>query len=387
MTDISTSATGGLESSVRGYSPPELAIVVPTYNEAANVTDLVALLDAALKGVAWEVIFVDDDSPDRTHEVVRRISLTDPRVRFLRRVGRRGLSTACIEGMLSTPADVIAVIDGDLQHDEKILPLMLEKLRRERLDIVVGSRYVSGGGLGGWSKTRVAISKLATKAAKTLIGTELMDPMSGFFMLRREVIDETVSDLSGAGFKILLDLLASSDRPLRCAEASYIFRPSAGGESKLDSRAAVEFATLLLEKTVGRYVPVRFLVFSAVGSVGLIFHLIVLTLTYKVFDLEFAVSQSLATVAAMTFNFFVNNVFTYHDQRLTGWAALMGGWFSFCLACSIGAIANVGVAVYANESFRSSISLSWVWSAIFGVAVGAVWNYAVTAFYTWGRRV
>src|SRR5258708_2703176 len=162
-----------------------------------------------------------------------------------------------------------------------------------------------------------------------------MDPMSGFFMLRREVIDETVSDLSGARFKILLDLLASSDRPLRCAEASYIFRPRAAGESKLDSRVAVEFAMLLLEKTVGRYVPVRFLVFSAVGSVGLIFHLIVLTLTYKVFDLEFAVSQSLATVAAMTFNFFVNNVFTYHDQRLTGWAVLMG-WFSFCLACSIG---------------------------------------------------
>jgi dolichol-phosphate mannosyltransferase len=385
MTDISISAMGDRESSGRGYSPPELAIVVPTYNEAANVAELGRLLDAALKGVTWEVIFVDDDSPDRTHEVVRRIALSDPRVRFLRRVGRRGLSTACIEGMLSTPANAIAVIDGDLQHDEKILPLMLERLRRDMLDIVVGSRYVSGGSLGGWNKIRIAISQFATKATKMLIGTELMDPMSGFFMLRREVIDETAKDLSGAGFKILLDLLASSNRPLRCTEVPYIFRARAAGESKLDSRVAIEFAMLLLEKTVGRYVPVRFLVFSAVGFVGLIFHLIVLTLTYKVFGLAFALSQTLATLAAMTFNFFVNNILTYRDQRLTGWAVLKG-WFSFCLACSIGAIANVGVAVYANDSFRASISLAWLWSAVFGVAVGAVWNYGVTAFYTWGRK-
>jgi dolichol-phosphate mannosyltransferase len=253
------------------------------------------------------------------------------------------------------------------------------------LDIVIGSRYVSGGSSGEWNKVRIALSQFATKATKMLIGTELMDPMSGFFMLRREVIDEIAKDLSGAGFKILLDLLASSNRPLRCTEVPYIFRARAAGESKLDSRVAIEFAMLLLEKTVGRYVPARFLAFSAVGFVGLIFHLIVLTLTYKVFGLEFALSQTLATLAAMTFNFFVNNIFTYRDQRLIGWAMLKG-WLSFCLACSIGAIANVGVAVYANDSFSATISLSWLWSATFGVAVGAVWNYGVTAFYTWGRK-
>ena len=361
----------------------KLSIIVPTYNEADNVEELVRLLDAALKGQAWEVIFVDDDSTDGTHEIVRDLAQRDHRVRGLRRIGRRGLSSACVEGMLATSAPVVAVMDADLQHDERILPQMLETLETGGHDLVVGSRYVSGGGLGDWDERRAAISRFSNWLAQRVTKVQLADPMSGFFMLRREILNDVVKDLSGVGFKLLLDILASSEKSLNCAEVPYTFRTRQAGESKLDSSVALDFGVMLLEKTVGRYVPVKFIMFSLVGGTGLIVHLIALALTHKLAGLDFAVAQTIATLIAITFNFFLNNAFTFRDRRLRGWRILRG-WASFTLACSVGAVANIGVAVYLFDLFSGEVSMLWIWSAIAGVLVGAVWNYAVTAVYTWG---
>ncbi len=285
--------------------------------------------------------------------------------------------------MLSTSAPVLAVMDADMQHDERILPQLLEKINEGGHDLVVGSRYVSGGGIGDWDERRAAISRFSNALAQRVTKVQLADPMSGFFMLRREVLDEVVDDLSGVGFKLLLDILASSSRPLDCAEVPYTFRTREAGESKLDNSVALDFAVMLLEKTVGRYVPVKFIMFSLVGATGLVVHLLALTLSYQLFGIEFAVAQTVATVTAITFNFFLNNVFTFRDRRLKGWG-LLSGWVSFALACSVGAVANIGVAVYLFELYEGTISLRWIWSAVAGVLVGAVWNYAVTAMYTWG---
>jgi dolichol-phosphate mannosyltransferase len=361
-----------------------LAIIVPTFNEAANVRALVDKLDTALIDIAWEAIFVDDDSPDGTAALVRQISLTDPRVRVIRRIGRRGLSTAVIEGMLATVAPAIAVIDGDMQHDERILPTMLETLHREQADMVVGSRYVDGGGTGDWDSNRVTISRFATWLGQRTVGVALSDPMSGFFMIRREVVEETVHDLSGVGFKILLDILASSQRAMKVLELPYEFRIRTAGQSKLDSAAMIDFGTLLLDKTVGRYVPVKFLVFSAIGGMGLLVHLLVLFIVHQQAGISFVTAQISATVTAMTFNYVLNNELTYRDRRQRGWQMLRG-WVSFALACSVGAVANVGVAVYAYQAIGGE-AFGWIWSAVAGVLVGAVWNYAVTAVYTWGNR-
>ncbi len=360
-------------------------MIVPTFNESDNVAELVKLLDQTLVNHAWEVIFVDDNSPDRTYDVVHGLAAGDPRVRVIRRIGRRGLSSACIEGMLATSAPVLAVMDADLQHDERILPEMLQRLRDGDHDIVVGSRYVAGGGFGDWDEKRVAISQFATRLGKFVTKVDLSDPMSGFFMLRRKVLEEVAPDLSGVGFKILLDIFATSTRPLSFDEVPYEFRTRVAGESKLDSAVALDFGIMLLEKTVGRYVPVKFVIFSLVGGLGLFVHLLVLSLVHKGVAVEFAAAQTIATLVAMTFNFFVNNAFTYRDQKLSGWAMLRG-WVSFCLACSIGAVANIGIAVYVFDVFSDAVSFLWVWSAVAGVLVGAVWNYAVTAVYTWGRR-
>jgi dolichol-phosphate mannosyltransferase len=359
---------------------PELTVVVPTLNERDNVLPLIALLDAALSGIAWEVVFVDDDSRDGTAAHVRALARQDSRVHCLQRIGRRGLSTACIEGALATAAPYIAVMDADLQHDEALLPRMLERLRAGACDIVIGSRYAAGGDIGDFSRQRAGISRLATRLSRLVCKAQIADPMSGFFMLRREVFESALRKLSGQGFKILLDLLASADGPLRIEELPYRFRQRRHGESKLDTLVAWEFAMLLADKLVGHILPVRFVLFVLIGGLGLVVHLIVLRLGLSVLALEFTRAQAAAAVVAMTSNFFLNNLFTYRDQRLKGWR-LLRGLVSFYLICSLGLIANVGVATYAFARHET-----WWFSGVAGVIVGTVWNYAVSSIFTWKAR-
>lgn len=356
-----------------------LAIVIPTFKESANIRPLLDLLDAALQGVAWEAIFVDDASPDGTARVVREAAARDPRVRCLHRIGRRGLASAVIEGALSTSAPFVAVMDADLQHDETLLPRMLEKLHAGEADVVIASRYVDGGGVGDWNAQRAFMSRFATRLAHLILRQQVSDPMSGFFMTRRECFEDAVPHLSGEGYKILLDYLASSKQPLRVAEVPYVFRQRLHGESKLDSLVLWEYAMLLLDKTVGRWVPPRFILFGAVGGLGLVVHMAVLAMLMSMGGLLFSGAQLAATGVAMCFNFAINNLLTYRDRRLRGWK-----WFrglaSFCLVCSLGATANVGAA-----SFLFEQRYDWWLSGLAGVVVGTFFNFLMTSVFTWRR--
>lgn len=360
--------------------PPELAIIVPTYREADTVAELARRVAIALDGIAWELIFVDDDSPDGTAARVRELAQHDARIRVIRRLGRRGLSSACIEGMLATTAPLVAVMDGDLQHDETLLPTMFQTLRDPELDIVVGSRYVAGGGVGDWAAHRLSLSRLATRIGQRLIHAELQDPMSGFFMVRASVIDGCVRRLSGVGFKILLDIFASAPQPLRFRELPFTFRPRHAGDSKLEQAVLWEYLLMLAQKVVGVAIPVRFIAFSLIGGLGVFVHMAVLWPILTVAGGGFLLGQAIATLVAMTSNFFLNNLLTYRDVRLRG-RQLLWGWFTFVLACSVGALANVGIANYLFQQGNSG----WFLSALAGILVGAVWNYAVTAVYTWKR--
>lgn len=356
--------------------PLELAIIVPTFNERDNIDPLLRRLEIALKDVRWEVIFVDDDSPDGTAELVHHVAQNDSRIRIVRRVGRRGLTSACVEGVLASSTPYFAVIDADMQHDESLLPQMLERLKQADLDVVVGSRYVEGGGVGTWNETRQRISRMANRAARLVLKADLRDPMSGFFLMRRQTFDETVHNLSQVGFKILLDLFASAPRPLRVAELPYEFRLRQHGRSKLDSMAAWEYGMLLADKLFGHVIPPRLLVFGLIGGLGLFVHLATLALALSA-GISFGVSQAVAVLVAMTSNFVLNNLITYRDRRLSGWR-LIRGLLSFYVICSIGAVANVGIAaiIYAKDPI-------WWLAGSSGAVVGAVWNYAMSAFFTW----
>jgi len=358
---------------------PELSVIVPTFNERENIAELIARLEVCLEDRSWEVVFVDDDSPDGTANLVREYAGADSRVRCIQRIGRRGLSSACVEGLLASTASYLAVIDADMQHDERLLPQMLDTLKQTDADIVVGSRYAPGGDIGDWDAKRARMSRLATRLSRVLTPAELTDPMSGFFMMRRSVLDGSVHKLSAIGFKILTDLFASFPRPLRFKELAYGFRARRAGESKLDSVTTWDYAMLLLDKLIGGWIPVRFLAFSIVGAVGLAVHLAVLTLVFQGLHRSFVTGQAVATLCAMTFNFVINNVLTYRDMRLRGMRWLRG-WATFVLACSIGGIANLGVAATVY-----SLGHGWLPAAIAGILVGAVWNYAVTMMFTWGR--
>jgi dolichol-phosphate mannosyltransferase len=266
-----------------------------------------------------------------------------------------------------------------MQHDETILPRMLQQLKQEELDIVVASRYAAGGSTEGWSNRRRLISRAAIKAARLVLKADLQDPMSGFFVMRRQAFDEAVRFLSQQGFKILLDLFASAPRPLRFAEVPYRFGLRQHGESKLDGMVAWEYGMLLADKLFGQILPPRFLLFGVVGGLGLIVHMLTLAIAFYS-GIPIATSQAIAVVTAMTFNFAVNNLVTYRDRRLTGWRFLRG-LLSFYAICSLGAIANVGIAtfVYAEQPI-------WWLAGRAGALVGSVWNYAVSAFFTWRQR-
>ncbi len=371
----------GAGASPRASLPgPVLSIIVPTYNERDNLRPLVDELAVVLDGLDWEVIIVDDDSSDGTAAVAQELANEHSCVRSILRIGRRGLSSACIEGMLASSAPYLAVMDGDRQHDPSILPQMLDRLQHSDARLVVGSRYVGGGGVGQWGLARRAISRFATSIGRAVVPPDLHDPMSGFFALRRNLLDEVVRDLSGLGFKILLDIVATARGPLALQEVPFVFRARTAGTSKLDSLVAWEYAMLLADKLVGRYVPVRFLAFAAIGALGVLVHLSVLTLAFRGAGVSFVSSQAIAVSVSMVFNYAVNNVLTYRDRRRRGWKWL-SGLVSFALACSVGAAANVGVA-----AFLFSRRAEWVLAAVSGVIVGAVWNYAVTSVYTWGRK-
>ena len=356
---------------------PELTVVVPAYLERENIPALLTALERALQGIDWETVVVIDDGFDGSEDFVRLHAQQDPRVRCLQRIGRRGLASACIEGMLASSAPYIAVMDADLQHDETLLPRMLETIKQGDTDIVVGSRYVSGGDTGALAPARVRISRFATVLSSRL-GDGLSDPMSGFFMLKRAYLDRVVRRLYGRGFKILLDLVGAAQDPVHVQELPYRMRSRAHGESKLSVRVVAEFFMLLLYHLLGRILPARFYLFGAVGLSGVGVHLTVLWAMFALSGGGFLASQAIATWVAMTSNFILNNTITYGDQRLRG-SRLWRGLGTFYLACSLGVLINLAMA----DWLYLQMTPYWL-AGLAGAAVAAVWNFMTTASITWG---
>jgi dolichol-phosphate mannosyltransferase len=360
---------------------PTLGIVAPVLNEAQNIAPFLKELETCLAGESWEVIFVDDDSSDDTRQVVAALAKKRPNVRLIERIGRHGLASACIEGLCSSLAPYLVVMDADLQHDPRILPQMLNALRDGPYNLAIGSRYIEGGGTGEWYQRRLGYSRVATLASRLATHqNEITDPMSGFFMIKRELFRETVYHLCGKGFKILLDILSSAKSEVRLVEIPFTFRSRLAGQSKLSFSIILEFAILLLDKTFGKIVPYRFILFVLVGCSGAILHLTILGVLFLGARASFPLAQSVASLVAMILNFTFNNSFTHRDRRLTG-PKFFTGLLGFIAVCSIGAFVNVEIA-----SYFYVLSVSWWISGLLGALIGSVWNYAVSATLVWKRR-
>ncbi len=355
----------------------ELSIIIPTYNEKDNIRPLCDSLEKALQGIIYEIIFVDDDSSDQTADIIKEISQNNNQIRCLHRIGKRGLASACIEGVMASAAPYVAVMDADLQHDETLLMKMLSTIKEEKLDLVVASRYVEGGDTEDWSKKREWISLVATRLGQMFMRVDIKDPLSGFFLIKRASFIEVVHHLSAKGYKILLDILMSSKRILTFKELPYHFRNRHAGESKLDGLVAWEYFLLIADKALGRYFPVRFILFVIVGLFGAFFHLGTLSFCFHYLQMPFVQAQAIAIILAINFNFLLNNEFTYQDLKLRG-AHFLRGLLSFFVACSLGAVINMIIALYLYQS-----GIEWWISGLLGAVIGSVWNYAITKTFTW----
>ena len=358
----------------------ELTIVVPTYNELDNVEKLVVALDQALAEIAWEVIFVDDDSSDGTASRVRQLAQTNSRVRCLQRINRRGLASACIEGILASASPYVAVMDADLQHDERVLPKMLNTLRNDCVDLVIATRYLKGGSTGDLPSHRVWISSLATQLSLLVLKRPISDPMSGFFMLTRAFFERIMRKLSGRGFKILFDILTSGGSDFIFREQTYAMRTRSHGKSKLGAIVIWDFFVMIAHKSVHRLVPAEFISFITVGLSGIFVHLTVLGTLHHFYHYDFSIAQIAATVVAMTSNYVLNNMLTFRERKLIG-VAFFKGLFSFYLTCSLGAMINVAVAVMLFDK-----GLPWWVAGTLGTMAGSVWNYAISTKLTWQDR-
>ena len=376
---------------------PELTVIAPSFNEAENVVPLIEKLTDALDGVHWEVIFVDDDSPDGTSERVREQARLNSRVRCVQRLGRRGLTSACAEAVLASSAPYVAIIDADLQHDETLLPKMLAVLKSGEAEIVIGSRYTEKKLSEGFTRFRQFTSFIATRLAQTILHANLTDPVSGFFMAKREVFEGSIRNLSGIGNKILVDTFASSNRRLKFRDLPYTFRARQHGESKLDTLTVWEYLVLLADKVFGRFIPVRLILFSLVGASGVVVHFAVfwtallsgLAASYSPdAATRFIFAQALATLVAATSNFFLNNILTYRDKRLRG-LAIVTGLLSFLAISSVGAVVSVSFAgqvlAWFPEAMRQGkYVLSF--AALSGIAVSTILNFSATAIFTWRKK-
>jgi len=306
----------------------ELSVIIPALNELENVSPMVDALEKSLHGIDWEVIFVDDDSSDNTSAYVRKLAQEDARVRCIQRINRRGLASACVEGMLACASPYMVILDADMQHDEKIIPDMLANLKEDDVDLVIGSRNMEGGSMGGLASHRVWISRTATLLSRLALKHAVNDPMSGFFMLRRTFFEKIMRQLSAKGFKILLDILVTAGNTVNFREQPYIMRERHQGESKLGAVVIWEFLSLVVFKLLGRVFPARFISFAAVGLSGVFVHLIVLGILHRIMDIEFILAQATATWIAMTSNYVLNNHFTFYEKSPSDYG-LVSPLFSF----------------------------------------------------------
>jgi len=355
----------------------ELTVVVPTYNEVENILPLVDSLTKVLDGRQWEVLFVDDDSPDGTSKIIYEIAERNHRVKLIHRMGRRGLSSACIEGMQASSSPYIAVMDADLQHDESLLPKILDTLEGGDTDLVVGSRNLAAGSFGEMKTIRRWLSKLATMVTKLALRVPLSDPMSGYFMLTRELFEKVENKVTGQGFKILLDICVNAPTDIRVKDLPYTMRDRRAGASKLSLLVVFEFISFVVHKYFGRILPLKMVKFFLVGGVGVVVHIVILALTYRMLEVSFTGAQFIATYTAMLSNYVLNNNYTFIEAKLSR-AQWWYGLFKFIIVCSVGGL--IGIAV---GDFLYELSVHWIIAGLATTLIAALWNYSVNSIFTW----
>jgi dolichol-phosphate mannosyltransferase len=358
---------------------PEISVIIPTYNEAENIPILIPRIAQALKKIPHEIIVADDNSPDGTYKIAQRLAGKFPQLRSICRTHNKGLSPAVLDGFAAAHGKYFVVMDADLQHDEKVLPRFYENFK-EGFNLVVGSRKTDGGGIEGWSATRRFISWGASRLAKIFLKGLPSDPMSGYFGISATTYHEIAPDVNPRGFKILLELLARVAKP-RIAEVGYIFKPRTHGESKLTGSVMWNYLVALYDLRFGGILPVRYIKYSLVGLAGLAVNQAALFLFKRGFALPDETALLPAIEIALVFNFAVNNLFTFREERLRGASKLIRGLILYQVICTLGAYINYAVALHLSSFLHWNIYLA----NTAGVIIASFWNYYINAQVIWRK--
>ena len=362
-------------------SSVEVSLVIPTYNERENIGFLIKHVYAILRErrYSFEVIVVDDDSPDGTWEVVQEMS-EYPYLRVLRRLGERGLARAVMRGWQEAQGEILAVMDGDLQHPPETLALLIEALDKQGGDIAVASRHVRGGGVSEWNILRRGISWGATLAASWMLpGTlaTVRDPMSGYFAIRRSVIEGCT--LKPEGYKILLEVLGRGHYRT-VIEVPYIFIERQQGSSKLGLRQYREFVTHLIRLSWETKELQRFVKYCFVGGIGVVVNMGVLAVLTG-FGMKYLLAGVVAVETAIGTNFLLNEFWSFADlsRRQSGVVPRLLRFLKFNFFCAGGAVIALGLlwllTAYAD--------CHYLLSNLVGIAAATVWNYGMNANITW----
>lgn len=362
----------------------ELSIVIPTFNESENIVVLLDRLVEVLAPLNFEVIVVDDDSPDLTWKFVESYAANNERVRVIRRMDAKGLSSAVTTGMLQANGACIAVMDADLQHDETILPQMARKVLEEGFDVAVGSREAPGGSYGEWSISRKLTSYGAKWLAKLAVGSVAKDPMSGFFAISRDWYLNTVDLVNPSGFKILLEFLVRGDKP-NVVEIGYGFRQRERGETKLNSTVMLEYLLALVDLRFGWLIPNQFVKFAAVGITGSL-----VNFSGFAFAQAIGISIPLAVVIgvelAIVWTYFCNNYFTFTPMTFRG-RDLLKGFIIYQLVACYGLVVQLSVVEMLLGRYPALAGglLTLYLTYMVGVLFAAFGNFMLHTHYTWNR--
>jgi len=362
---------------VYGQTDLDVSIIIPTLNERENLPVLIGKLQEAMEGRRYELVIVDDDSEDGTWQVAEEFSQRYGNIRVIRRINRKGLSSAITEGFLLGKGKYVAVLDADLQHDHALIGAMLEEIGD--CDLVIGSRYMNQKSVPGWDSWRSRLSRAGTMMAQKLLKQKISDPMSGFFMIRRKIIQEIAPQLFDQGYKILFDILIS--RPdLKIKELPYDFKARLYGTSKLTAAVMFDFADLLISRAIPSRFNFQFIRYGVVGASGVVIHLLTLYLLHAVIGLQYPVSLAFAIETAMVSNYILNNQWTFKEHRFFG-LQWWKGLFNYNLACLLGSAFNLGIGWYLVDK-----GIPWFYASVLGIWVGTSWNYLSNRFFTWGAK-
>ena len=362
-----------------------ISIVIPTFNEVKNIIPLLKNLTVLVKDFEYEIIVVDDDSPDGTSNVVNKYMKSNKSIKLITRIGRSGLSSAIKEGLIFAQGKYLLVLDGDGQHHPSFILDMLEKIKKNKSDIVIGSRFLNTSKLEGLSNKRSLGSKFANKLARISLHknyAKLTDYLSGCFCLEKEMTKKYIRKIEINGFKFLYELLSLSKGNLDVLEVPLLFKERRFGNSKLDIAIVWDFIISILHNLTLRLLPRRAISFGLVGISGVFVQLFITSFLVEIFLIDFYNALPFAVISAATSNFLINNQVTFRSERLKNLSLLIG-LLKFLIVASLPVIANVGIAT----AIYKYISADTFIAQIAGIAIVYAWNYLASSSFVWKKSV